>query len=409
MILLFVIDFDFDFFTDEKIKIKISSSVSVSVLPLSHPHTHTHTHHIQQVPFDDASLETIFEKIVGWSLGSKEQKVPGSPSFPSSVRKVGDACVKASISLYNSVMSNLLPTPLKSHYTFNLRDLSKVFQGLSQCDANDVDEPVKFIRMWGHECCRVFKDRLVSFEDHEIFQTCLNEVCQKELKTTWEKAQGENVPLLYGNFSNVQLDAERRTYVEMGEHPVLQEACKEYLDDFNATSKKPMDLVLFMDAISHCARIARIIQQPYGNALLVGVGGSGRRSLTELAVSISEMKLVQIEISKTYGMTEWRDDLKVLLRSAGEDGKDTVFLFADTQIKNEDFVEDINNILNTGEVPNLFESDEKAAICETLQRSAKEAGMDDPSTTELLAFFNKRTREHLHIILAFSPVGDAFR
>jgi hypothetical protein len=170
-----------------------------------------------------------------------------------------------------------------------------------------------------------------------------------------------------------------------------------------------MDLVLFMDAISHCARIARIIQQPYGNALLVGVGGSGRRSLTELAVSISEMKLVQIEISKTYGMTEWRDDLKVLLRSAGEDGKDTVFLFADTQIKNEDFVEDINNILNTGEVPNLFESDERASICESLQRPAKEVGMDDPNTTELLAFFNKRTREHLHIILAFSPVGDAFR
>ena len=121
------------------------------------------------------------------------------------------------------------------------------------------------------------------------------------------------------------------------------------------------------------------------------------------------MKLFQIEISKTYGMTEWRDDLKILLRSAGEDGKDTVFLFADTQIKQEDFVEDINNILNTGEVPNLFENDEKSAICESLQKSAKENGMDDPSTVELLAYFNKRTREHLHVVLAFSPVGDAFR
>ena len=121
------------------------------------------------------------------------------------------------------------------------------------------------------------------------------------------------------------------------------------------------------------------------------------------------MKLFQIEISKTYGMTEWRDDLKILLRSAGEDGKDTVFLFADTQIKREDFVEDINNILNTGEVPNLFENDEKSAICESLQKSAKENGIDDPSTVELLAYFNKRTREHLHVVLAFSPVGDAFR
>jgi len=368
-----------------------------------------HFNMLNYVPFDDSSLVRIFTKIVGWSLGSKNPKVIGSPSFNSSVKKIGDSCVQASIRLYNSVMSNLLPTPLKSHYTFNLRDLAKVFQGLSQADSSNVDEPIKFIRMWGHECCRVFQDRLVSQEDHEIFQSCLNEVCEQELKTTWKKAQGEQSPLLYGNFANVQLDEEKRTYIEMGDHQVLQDACREYLDDFNAMSKKPMDLVLFMDAISHCARIARIIQQPYGNALLVGVGGSGRRSLTELAVSISDMKLVQIEISKTYGMTEWRDDLKLLLRSAGEDGKDTVFLFADTQIKQEDFVEDINNILNTGEVPNLFENDEKSAICESLQKPAKDEGMDDPSNAELMSFFNKRTREHLHIVLAFSPVGDAFR
>ena len=75
-------------------------------------------------------------------------------------------------------------------------------------------------------------------------------------------------------------------FLKQGDHDVLQTACREYLDDYNATSKKPMDLVLFMDAISHCSRIARIIQQPYGNALLVGVGGSGRRSLTELVSKI---------------------------------------------------------------------------------------------------------------------------
>ena len=76
----------------------------------------------------------------------------GAPSFPSSVKKTGDQCVKASISLYNSVMSNLLPTPLKSHYTFNLRDLAKVFQGLSNADANDVDEPVSIQKRRSSSC-----------------------------------------------------------------------------------------------------------------------------------------------------------------------------------------------------------------------------------------------------------------
>ena len=92
-----------------------------------------------------------------------------------------------------------------------------------------------------------------------------------------------------------------------------------------------------------------------------------------------DMKLYQIQISKVYGKSEWYEDIRTVLRMAGEDGKHTVFLFSDTQIKREDFVEDINNILNTGEVPNLFEMDMRNEIIENLRKPAKEAGMVDAS------------------------------
>lgn len=104
---------------------------------------------------------------------------------------------------------------------------------------------------------------------------------------------------------------------------------------------------LFHAAYEHVCRIARILRQPRGNALLVGVGGSGKRTLTLLASFILDMRTYQIAMKKGYDIRAFRDDLKNVYIRTGVEGQKLVFILNDSQITSESMVEDVNNMLNS--------------------------------------------------------------
>lgn len=172
----------------------------------------------------------------------------------------------------------------------------------------------------------------------------------------------------------------------MSDREQLVKVAQEYLSDYNATSKTPMDLALFSFALEHIVRICRVITLPGGNALLVGLGGSGRKCLTRLAAAMEEYVFFEIAVSKNYGQAEWHDDLRRLVRIAGEACKPVVFCLSDTQIQDESFVEDVSSLLNVYEVPNLFSSSDMAQILENIRPKAKVARMDG-SRDLLYSFF----------------------
>ena len=100
-------------------------------------------------------------------------------------------------------------------------------------------------------------------------------------------------------------------YEEVGSLQSLTGVVEAALEEYNNTHKNHMNLVIFRYVLEHLSRICRIIKQPGGNGLLVGVGGSGRQSLTRLATCMADYHLFQPEISKSYGKMEWKEDLKV--------------------------------------------------------------------------------------------------
>jgi len=227
-------------------------------------------------------------------------------------------------------------------------------------------------------------------------------------------------PLLFGSFvacCHPNGDKEQKAYVdvycELWNTELLKKTCESMLEDFNGINhSKKMNLVLFMSAIEHVVKINRIITTEFGHALLMGVGGSGRKSLSELAIFISAFDSFQIEISKAYDFNAWRDDMRnKLFMSCGVDEKQTVFLLNDTQIIMESFLEDVNNILNNGEIPNLYaEQEDIANIMDNMREVNKNTpGFKNWGDTEIWQDFLNKCKANVHIVLAMSPIGDDFK
>lgn len=343
----------------------------------------------------DDSKKIIFSTILGNFL----------TSFTSEIGCLTDSMVNASIQVYSTICSELLPTPAKSHYTFNLRDLAKVFQGVLMGDNRKITDSDGLIRLWIHECKRVFEDRMISQQDHDWFLLLMRKFVAEFFGTDYNRIV-TNEYLIYGDY--LVPGADPKVYEEVVQVDKVLGTIEEYLFDYNGESKAPMALVLFMDAVEHVSRISRIIRQPMGNALLLGVGGSGRQSLTKLATYMAGYKCFQVEIVKGYGMVEWRDDVKKCLLLAGVKDTPVVFLFSDVQVVNETMLEDLNGVLNSGNVPNLYGPEDMDQIITSCRIDCQKKQIP-PTKTNIFQQYIMRVRRNIHLVICMSPIGALFR
>uniref|UniRef100_A0A8P0PPD2 Dynein axonemal heavy chain 5 n=1 Tax=Canis lupus familiaris TaxID=9615 RepID=A0A8P0PPD2_CANLF len=363
----------------------------------------------------DASMDKIFG-VIGRGYYCSQR------GFSEEVRDSVMKLIPLTRRLWQMTKIKMLPTPAKFHYIFNLRDLSRIWQGMLNTTSEVIKDSDELLRLWKHECKRVIADRFTVPNDVIWFDKALVSLVEEEFGEEKKLLVDcgtdayfvdflRDVPEATGETSE-EADAEMpKIYEAVESFDHLRERLNMFLQLYNESIRGTgMDLVFFEDAMVHLVKISRVIGTPRGNALLVGVGGSGKQSLTRLASFIAGYTSFQITLTRSYNTSNLVEDLKILYRTAGQQGKGITFIFTDNEIKDESFLEYMNNVLSSGEVSNLFARDEIDEInSDLISVMKKEYPRHPPTNENLHDYFMSRVRQNLHIVLCFSPVGEKFR
>uniref|UniRef100_A0A674HTA8 Dynein axonemal heavy chain 17 n=1 Tax=Taeniopygia guttata TaxID=59729 RepID=A0A674HTA8_TAEGU len=324
-------------------------------------------------------------------------------NMPMLLQKMQPNLVAAALALHQKVATNFLPTAIKFHYIFNLRDLSNIFQGLLFSTPECLKAPVDLVRLWLHEAERVYGDKLVDEDDQYSFKKVMADICKASFQEINEDLMFAK-PNIYCHFAQ---GMDESKYMPVASWAALSDLLGEALDSYNEVNAA-MNLVLFEDAVSHICRISRILESPRGNALLVGVGGSGKQSLARLAAHISNLSVFQITLRKGYGIPDLKLDLASQYIKAAVKNIPGVFLMTDSQVAEESFLVVINDFLASGEVPGLFQDNDLETIIGTMRSQVKSLGLED-TKENCWKLFIEKVRRQLKVVLCFSPVGSTLR
>lgn len=315
---------------------------------------------------NDAALFHIYHTILSQHLENDNKR------FTYHHKRICKGLVLMGLNLHNRIAQLFLPTALKFHYIFNLRDLANIYQGLLFATKDTCPEYEDLARLYIHEAFRVYSDKLIDDSDQDAFRKLVREVFKKYLEEI-DEAKVFREPLIYCHFAD---GLNEPKYMQIKNWKILTDLLAEAMHSYNEFVGQ-MNLVLFEDAMSHICRINRILEMPRGNALLIGVGGSGKQSLARLSAFISSLSVYQIQLRKGYNINDLRSDLNILYHKVGIKNMSVMFLLTDAQVADESFLVLINDLLASGEIPDLFSDEETDNIMTSVKNEVKQLGIVD--------------------------------
>ncbi|KAK3100036.1 hypothetical protein FSP39_013759 [Pinctada imbricata] len=331
-----------------------------------------------------------------WSNGSKVYALAGSM-----------------VQLYEQLRSRFTVDDY-SHYLFTPRDLTNWCLALLRYDLNAGQKSGSsdhLLEIWANEARRLFRDRVVGSDGLNKFDSILMSVIRadwsanifdsldSEFFVTWGARHDSGAPSSAAGAPLPPMGKPLGKLTGDDLQSVVEKGLKIY-----SRENRDLDILIFKEVLDNIARVDRVLTLPGGSLLLAGRSGVGRRTAVTLVAHMHQMNLFTPKVHRNYSMKHFKNDLKTVMQQAGIDGEQVVLLMEDHQFIEPQFLEMINSLLSSGEVPGLYTPEELEPLLSPLRDMASEVGFRGT----LINFYASRIKMNLHIALIMDCTNRSF-
>ena len=311
-----------------------------------------------------------------------------------------DALTNAMVEVYMENQRKFKPD-MEPQYFYSPRELSRwvrgIYEAIVRTDQGLTRE--EFVRIWAHEALRLFGDRLVDESDRAWCSKNIDEVARSHFAgVDFDVALAR--PMFYSTWMSKETKKVEREELKNFLSARLKVFYEEELD---------VPLVVFDEVLEHILRIDRVLRQPMGHLLLVGDSGAGKTVLSKFVSWMNGLSIFQIKAHSRYGIEDFNEDLRNLMRRVGVDGEKVCFIFDEANVLGSGFLEAMNALLASGEVPGLFDGDEFNALMSACRDSAARDGVILESEEELFRRFTSIVQRNLHVVFTMNPSGGEWK
>ena len=317
----------------------------------------------------------------------------GALKVAPNLRGFSDAVTYAMVEFY-STSKDAFPRDAHSHYIYSPRELTRwvrglheIIRGLEYASLEDL------IRCWAHEGLRLFQDRLVTNDEKVQSTLALHAVAAKHFPNVDIESCCVS-PILFSNFiSNQYCSVEYHELLDFTRGR-MKAFCEEELNE---------PIVLFDSALEHILRIDRVLRQPQGHMLLIGLSGSGKSTLVKFVAWMNGISLFQPKMHKNYHIANFDDDLRIALKRASCKNEKICLLIDESNVEEASFLERINTLLANSEIPGLFEGDEYTSLMSGCKEASLRDGIKLENHDETYDWFTQRIMKNLHVVFTMNP------